>query len=139
MTPTDIIAILGLSLALVSTTISAFTWIHSHNANRHQMADDQLHRLHEIELNAPHFRDDAWCQAALEEGAPTWPTYDVYATMVWNYLETLYDRFGEGKLLESSFGGSIIDLTSRHYGWFKRNEAYFGSEFRSFVNANVRK
>jgi hypothetical protein len=65
--------------------------------------------------------------------------YDAYAFMVWNFVETVFDRCqGRGKRrLRETWYPVIEAETLRHRHWFERpgNRAKFKDRFRRFVDS----
>jgi hypothetical protein len=61
--------------------------------------------------------------------------YDIYAWMVWNFVETIYDRCGQHKHLVVTWRPVIIVANSVHGGWFNRpdNNDKFKEKFREFI------
>jgi len=61
--------------------------------------------------------------------------YDIYAFMVWNFLETIYDKCMTDKQLQDTWLPIIAVEGKLHYAWFKRedNRPKFKDEFYKLV------
>jgi hypothetical protein len=62
--------------------------------------------------------------------------YDIYAYMVWNFIETIYDRCEGDNGLEVTWHPVIEAENRLHRKWFddKRNEHKFKVPFRKFIH-----
>lgn len=63
--------------------------------------------------------------------------YDLYAFMVWNFLEAIYDRGKDDECLCDTWYPIIKTEGKRHYQWFCRSENLenFKDEFVTFIRA----
>lgn len=61
--------------------------------------------------------------------------YDAYAFMVWNFVETIYDRCGKNKKLCDTWYPVIDTECARHRSWFERpeNRGKFKGPFKAFI------
>lgn len=61
--------------------------------------------------------------------------YDIYAFMVWNYLEAIYDRCENNKNLCNTWYPVIVAENLKHREWFDNpnNWHKFKDEFRKFI------
>lgn len=62
--------------------------------------------------------------------------YDVYAFMVWNFLEAIYDRCKDDKHLCDTWYPVIDEENRKHGQWFNHPDNYhkFKVEFHLFIN-----
>ena len=65
--------------------------------------------------------------------------YDLYAFMMWNFLEAIYDRCLEDDALKQTWTPIIIAEGRRHLGWLREqgNAANFKSTFLTYVEKTV--
>jgi len=66
--------------------------------------------------------------------------YEIYAYMVWNFLETIYDREQEKKdegHISHTWFPVILEENRLHYTWFKHNLRLFKEEFQRFIIETV--
>jgi hypothetical protein len=123
MTPVTV-SWVSLAVALLALGSSVYTWWVTHNRRKYEIADSILTDLLKIALEHPELRDPEYIKAALHHEDKTIRyRYDAYATLVWNYIETLFDIYGE-RLTDSSFYGALKGLGSRHKAWFFDNDRY---------------
>ena len=112
-----IVSYISLVIAIAALLLSLFTWTKTHRKYQYDVADAILADLVKITLQYPEFRDDKYCRDALHhQDDQIRLRYDAYATLVWNYLETLYDTYGK-RLRNSPFYGAMRYLGERHKHW----------------------
>ena len=140
MTDVDIatitVSIVSAAISAMALIVSIVTWRKAHRESRYDPADTELFELLKLELEHPEFRSDEWCANALVSSDPAvHRAYEIFAMMIWNYLEGLYERFGEKELAKGSFAGVIRDFGGRHMGYLKfgNNATYYDADFRKFV------
>ena len=111
------VSYISLVIAIAALLLSLFTWRKTHRKYQYDVADAILADLVKITLRYPEFRDHKYCRDAVHhQDDQIRFRYDAYATLVWNYLETLYDTYGKG-LSDSPFYGAMKDLGERHKYW----------------------
>ena len=66
---------------------------------------------------------------------PDYQRYDVYAMMIWNYLETLVDYYGPKKLLDCPFSGPVAYWAYLHSAWYHSpgNREYYSDAFEPII------
>lgn len=123
MTP-EIVSWVSLGVAALALGSSVYTWWVTQARRKYEIADSILTDLLKIALDHPELRDPDYIKAALHSNdAAVRYKYDAYAALVWNYLETLYDIYGE-KLRDSPFYGALKSLGNRHKAWFFADDRY---------------
>jgi len=116
---------ISIVISVVALFVSIWTWRFTYLLRRYETADNLLLEIHKIELEHPEFRDTEWCRQAVDHSDKSIRyTYDTFACMVWNFLETLYDRYGEKNLRKSPFFSVMKDLSRRHSTWFFKEENF---------------
>jgi hypothetical protein len=62
--------------------------------------------------------------------------YDMYAFMVWNFIETIVDRCQNNKPLSETWSPIIAVEAKKHYGWFIKpeNKDKFKESFRNHIH-----
>ncbi|MEK6567515.1 MAG: hypothetical protein AABZ27_02095 [Candidatus Omnitrophota bacterium] len=110
---------ISIPISLLALGISIWTWKSTHKVGRYEKADELLLEIHKIELEHPEFHNPEWCKQALNHNdLKIRGSYDVFACIVWNFLETLYNRFGEKDLRKSAFYPAMKELSRQHREWF---------------------
>lgn len=128
---------ISVAISLLALFVSIWTWKFTYLLRRYETADNLLLELHKIELNHPDFRDPEWCKQAIDHTDKSIRnTYDIFACTVWNFLETLYDRYGEKNLRKSPFFSVMKDLARRHSAWFFKEENFscFNPQLAKFLH-----
>lgn len=61
--------------------------------------------------------------------------YDIYANMVWNFIETITDRCNDNKKLEATWYPVVDALNRLHRNWFDdpKNKHKFKDAFREYI------
>ncbi|MDZ4081712.1 MAG: hypothetical protein U1E10_02155, partial [Bdellovibrionales bacterium] len=61
---------------------------------------------------------------------------DLYAFMVWNFIETIVDRCQNNKALSETWSPIILVEAKKHYAWFVKpeNKDKFKESFRNYVS-----
>ncbi len=116
---------LPIIISCIALFFSIWTWRYNYISKRYETADNFLLEIHKIELNHPEFHDPDLIRQALNHSDPKVRySYDIFACIIWNFLETLYDRYGERNLRKSPFFGAMKDLSKRHSAWFFKEENF---------------
>lgn len=87
--------------------------------------------LLEKAIEHPHF-----VAANPERDATEKVQYDLYAFMVWNFIETIVDRCQNNKSLNETWSPIVLVEAKKHYAWFIKpeNEDKFKASFRSYIH-----
>ncbi len=95
--------------------------------------DSMYFDLLKIALEHPHLT----CPDTMTE-AKQRQQYDLYAYMVWNFIETIYDRCEGENGLEVTWHPVIEAENRLHRKWFdeKKNEHKFKVPFREFIHTH---
>ena len=127
-----VLAVVSLTLSIMALGISLYTWRLNFMAELYDVADARLQEIHMIELQHPEFHNPEWCKKAItSDEAKIRDAYDVYASIVWNFMEALYDRYGTKVLAKSPYYSAMKDLAQRHSLWL------YADENLSFYPANL--
>ena len=114
----ETLSVISLVISILALSTTLITWWYTHRKQKYDFVDSILTDLLKISLDNPEFRDPNHIATAMvHSDLKVRYKYDAYATLVWNYLETLYDTYGEG-LVKTPFYGSMVDLGNRHKKWF---------------------
>jgi hypothetical protein len=86
-------------------------------------------------LNKPYLMDPASCQTEVQK-----QEYQIYAYMVWSFLETVIDRVGNDRTLFETWRAAIACECRRHSEWFTRseNKRLFKASFCERIAAELR-
>lgn len=106
-----------------SLQVSHYSELDSIYSNLLQLALDKTH------LCNPHAQRDEEQKAE----------YDIYAFMVWNFLETISDRCSGNAPLEETWNPILVTESKRHMKWFKdsANQGKFKKSFHNHIDQLV--
>ena len=127
------------SLSVVAFWVSLWTWYRLYQNTKYDVADKLLQEILKIELDYPEYGDTALCEALLsDQDQIKRLRYDAFASIVWNYLETLYDKYGSRKLEKSPFISSMRCHAARHRAWLLSNDnlSYYNKGLVKLLNIN---
>lgn len=111
-------------LSSAALTLSVFTWNRNHKNTLYDACDVGLSELIKISMQYPQYRSEELCLKVLKSDDDIERLrYDGYCTLVWNYLETLYDKHGSN-ITKSPFYGSLQSLGQRHRHWLFSDDNY---------------
>lgn len=102
------------------------------------MIDDKLNEILTLCINEPKYFNNSFTDGYPENGNPSddhYIKYSAYAYVVWNWIESVYDYYGESKIMESGVWGTVIHFKELHKQWFKNcdNQRQFNLHFREFI------
>ena len=100
-------------------------------ATTQYLALDQIYaELLKLAIRYPHLRNPG-SQKSGEELAQ----YNSYAQLVYNFLETIYDKFSGNKRMLQTWGTALIFEGNLHNEWLKRDEnsVQYNKDFRDFL------
>jgi hypothetical protein len=124
--------VVSLAISLLALAIAIWTWWQGQKAGRTELTE-----LNKIVLDNPEFNSQAWCEASI--GHPDdrrRNRYDVFAQMIWDYVEYTYLEFGERALERSPVYGVAVYFASIHKAWLHNTQAsfpYYGEKFVMWV------
>ena len=122
--PPPFVIWISLGISVLSLLTAVIVGWKGHSRRKYDVVDAILNDLLKISLQYPELRDPEHCQKAfLSADKAVKYRYDAYATLVWNYLETLYESYGAG-LEKTSFYPSLRHLGERHKAWFFANDKF---------------
>ena len=101
----------------------------------YDFVETQISDILKLQLDHPDFRRPGFLQT-LKSESPEALKYDAYCTLVWNSLETMYEKYGAERLLDSSFHPAMRVLAARHKDWLAADperEKSYGKTFRAFL------
>ena len=132
-----IIKYLPIFFSLIAVSVSVLTWKRNRQDNLYKLCDDALRDIVKITLDYPQYRDKKSCEILLAEcTGPERLRYEAYATIVWNYMESLYELYGE-KLAKTSFYGAFRFYADLHSAFLDQSNRrkYYDSEMLEFLGA----
>ena len=127
---------LSLAMSVIAITLSIYVWLKNRIAEKYKILDDRLLSILRINLDHPEFDDSTFTARYAEcENAKLVRQYEIYAMIVWNFLESLYEYYGERKLKRTSFFGVITYWSKLHQEWFAKpeNNNHYTDKFRAYV------
>jgi hypothetical protein len=131
-------SIVSLSIALIALAVAVWTWWRTQGATRFALAHGTLMEINRIVLEHPEFNSQAWCEESLDHSDERRKyQYDVFAQIVWDYLERIYFEFGERGLVRAPLYGAVVYLASLHRAWLIKNQKsfpYYATRFVTYVD-----
>lgn len=129
-------------LSLVAVGVSVFTFQMQRKDTSYSDIDGTYASLLQIALGDPGLRDyDRTSKYYRLPVANEFRLkYETYAYMVWNMLETIFDRQPEraGRFhIAPTWVPVIIEENRLHYAWFKHNLRLFKEPFQRFVTGSL--
>jgi hypothetical protein len=117
-----------LSSKAIEDSMKSFT--KSFEASHYTELDSMYCDLLKVALQKPYLVATPELRTAAQK-----PEYDIYAYMIWNFLEAIHDRCIDDDPLKSTWY-PVIDAENRlHRDWFKedRNKHKFKTKFYNFI------
>jgi hypothetical protein len=117
-------------VALLTLVFAAISFKKSLKESRYTEIDRMYFELLRCALDKPHVNDLAAVRTETQK-----MEYEIYAFMVWNLMESIYDRCQHDKRLRATWY-PVLDAENRlHRKWFDSpdNRHKFKDEFRHFV------
>ncbi len=117
-------------MSCVALLISTVTWYNTHRQKKYDVADALLLDILKLQLQYPKFRNEEYCKELIKkskegEGSDEeWLRYDTFASITWNVLETLYDKYGERGLKNTPFYPAMRMLGRRHKSWLFHDDKH---------------
>lgn len=124
---------IGTPIALVAILFSLMTFRRQSRSEGYAKLDEMYFQLQAIGLGDPSLTKPE----AFRGQAGYSDKYDLYAFMMWNFLETMHDRCGNDETLWKTWMPILQHEALVHQKWFCAAENYkrFKMGFRKFVNA----
>lgn len=118
--------LIGASALLYSMVIYRESLMLSHYSD----LDSNYAGLLEKAIEHPHFVIENSQRDEIEK-----VQYDLYAFMVWNFVETIVDRCQNNKTLGETWGPIVLVEAKKHADWFNRpeNKDKFKESFRQHI------
>jgi hypothetical protein len=117
-------------LAIIALIYSMTTFRHSLQLSHYSELDKMYADLLRTAVDKPHL-----CNPAATRNSDQVIEYDIYAFMVWNFLETIFDRCQKHDHLRETWYPVIDAENRKHHDWFKRedNRHKFKPSFYAFI------
>ena len=125
-------------MGVIATTLAIFALLYSMRTYRKTMQvmyygelDKMYFEILKEALAKPHL-----VQQGIERGVEQTVQYDVYAFIVWNFLESIYDRCMLDAALQHTWFPIIEAERAIHLSWIQQaqNRVKFKDEFLRFVD-----
>jgi len=97
--------------------------------NEYDFVDTQIADILKIQMKYPEYRRDGFTPT---EGAEKL-RFDAYRCLVWNSLETMYEKYGERRLRKSSFFPAMQLLARRHKSWLTDDGKGYALKLKRFL------
>jgi hypothetical protein len=112
-TRSEVIAITALTVSVVSIVFNIILSVLLHRNNsyrsKYDFIDTQIADIIKIQMDYPDYRRDNFL-ATLKEGDAEMLRYEAFCCLVWNSLETVYEKYGEKRLKGSTFFPAMQSL-----------------------------
>jgi hypothetical protein len=122
-TRSEVIAITALTVSVVSIVFNIILSVLLHRNNsyrsKYDFIDTQIADIIKIQMDYPDYRRDNFL-ATLKEGDAEMLRYEAFCCLVWNSLETVYEKYGEKRLKGSTFFPAMQSLARRHKPWMDK-------------------
>ena len=128
-------------MGVIATTLAIFALIYSMRTYRKTMQivhygeiDKMYFEILKEALAKPHL-----VQKNIERSTEQEVEYDIYAFIIWNFLESIYDRCMLDHDLQKTWFPIIEAERKIHLSWIQESEnrAKFKAEFLSFIEKGV--
>lgn len=123
ITRSEVIAITALTVSVVSIVFNIILSVLLHRNNsyrsKYDFIDTQIADIIKIQMDYPDYRRDNFL-ATLKEGDAEMLRYEAFCCLVWNSLETMYEKYGEKRLKGSTFFPAMQSLARRHKPWMDK-------------------
>lgn len=128
-------SILAALIASIALIWSVITYRETASLSHYGELDRMYADLLRLALECPHLR----LSPAPQRSADGQAQFDAYAYMVWNLIETVYDRIydddsKEKKKLRKTWCMVIREEEIIFGDWFKDNSSKFKDEFKKFID-----
>ena len=136
----DLDSIISIAISLVALIISIITYNRTRSFEKYNFSDQRLHDLLEISLNNAKFCDPEFTNNYNSKKVkidPEYQRYDVYAMMIWNYLQVLFDYYGKRSILSdrNPCSGVVEYWSILHSRWYfeEGNREYYDDYFEKII------
>ena len=130
MSTVDVIAIIS---GIINIILVVCVYRAGGRRNEYDFIDNQIADILKIQMTHPSYRRDDHL-AELEEGSLDALRYEAYCCLVWNSLETMYEKYGERRLENSTFFPAMQALARRHKPWMDKIQgAGYARKMRRFL------
>jgi hypothetical protein len=108
-------------ILIISLIINVLLVIKTHGKTirdgQYEYIESQFTNILKIQLEYPDFRKDNYWDELKDKSSTDALRYVAYCCLVWNTLETLWDKYGKKELARSSFYPGMKSLAKRHKKW----------------------
>lgn len=132
--------VIPIVLSVSSVVITLIMFFMSNSKSNYLEMDKQYADLLKLALKDCSLRDHKVIQEKYDISDGEFiGKYNIYAYLVWNCLETLYDlsiKLTKKKqmVLDNTWLPVILEENKIHYAWFKDNQRLFKPSFQNYVN-----
>jgi hypothetical protein len=126
---------IGAGVAIPAIALSMFKFRKQTQAEHYRQLDEMYFQVQSFGMTYP---EVAWPERRAVD-QDTAARYDIYAAMVWNFIETLFDRCLDRKELWDTWQPAIIYEGVLHREWFNEaeNRVRYKESFQEFMNAGA--
>jgi len=126
---------IGQLIAIPSLVYAAVSFSRGARMQHYEKVDEMYSELLRAALAAPHLTAPSKCTTEDQKSE-----YDTYAFMVWNFLETVYDRCRDDADLMVTWRPIIEHEASKHHAWLccPRNQSRFKAPFLTYIWENLK-
>lgn len=106
-------AAIGQFIAFPALLFAAWTFFRAAKIQHYDDLDDMYADLLKAALDKPYLRSPKKCESEAQR-----EEYSIYAFMIWNFLETIFDRIGSDSDLKTTWMPIVIYEADTHREWF---------------------
>jgi hypothetical protein len=127
--PASVLAVL---ISSIGVWITLRNFRHQLRSQHYTEVDRMYFDILKMTMDSPHLRNPALIPDA---DAKKQHEYDVYAFLVWNFIETIYDKCQSDNTLKETWDCIIIAEGRLHKEWFLRpeNRPKFKERFHKYI------
>jgi len=119
----EMLATTALVVSVISIVFNIVLSVLLHRSNsyrsKYDFIDSQIADIIKIQLQYPDYRRDGFL-TTLKDGDIELLRYEAFCCLVWNSLETMYEKYGEKRLKGSTFFPAMQSLARRHKPWMDK-------------------
>ena len=130
------VSMLAVLISFIGVWITLRNFRHQLRSQHYTEVDRMYFDILKITIDSPHLRNSALIS---ENDLQKQHEYDIYAFMVWNFIETIYDKCQNDSALAETWHCIIIEEGCRHKDWFLRpvNKPKFKGRFHKYIRRRV--
>jgi hypothetical protein len=114
---------------IVNCRLGVFLYRGNGRRNEYDFVDNQIADILKIQMQYPEYRREGFSPTEEIDRL----RFDAYRCLVWNSLETMYEKYGERRLKKSSFFPAMRLLARRHKAWLTDDGSGYALKLKRFL------